>query len=555
MASASAAVNRLDDPIPSRTPPAVQLPALTMTRLVPADCTCRSTTALAPAPSATIAITAVTPMTRLSIVSAVRRRFFRRAASASPSTIGNSPPPMAYDRAAARVTSGKPATTSPFDIILITKYLVHRFALLLVTLPPGWVAAGSTTAYPLFAGVASSTLWINGTCTRSSQFTGRSPQGSPPMRALVALTFTVLVLSHDAAAADRLCDTAFEDCRAPLLELIRNERVGVDVAFWFMEDARYTAALARKIAEGVPVRVLVDPRANGTYPLNADRLTELRDAGAPMRRRTASGILHWKMMLFEGQNTVQFSAANYTSAFVPNVPYENYIDEVIYFSDDTAVVDSFRTKYDDLWTDDTAYADYANVTRPLVRRYPTVEKDPELNFPPREELPQPRGRALQRRDGSHRRHHVPHHGPRAHGRDDPGDPARRPGPTHHRARTVPRSIPLLALMERRSPLRGRRTDPPPRPCRPDASEVGRVARSGPDDLRLLELDVAVEQLAGRAQLLHGQAGVLPLLHRAVRAEMDQRHRPSRDGAVSAAAARPAGQRRAVCTGRSCRGPR
>jgi phosphatidylserine/phosphatidylglycerophosphate/cardiolipin synthase-like enzyme len=204
------------------------------------------------------------------------------------------------------------------------------------------------------------------------------------MRALVTLTFTVLVLSHDAAAADRLCDTAFEDCRAPVLELIRNERVGVDVAFWFMEDARYTAALARKLAEGVPVRVLVDPRANGTSPLNADRLNELRDAGAPMRRRTASGILHWKMMLFEGQNTVQFSAANYTSAFVPNVPYENYIDEVVYFSDDTAVVDSFRTKYDDLWTDDTAYADYANVTRPLVRRYPTVEKDPELNFPPRE---------------------------------------------------------------------------------------------------------------------------------------------------------------------------
>jgi hypothetical protein len=127
----------------------------------------------------------------------------------------------------------------------------------------------------------------------------------------------------------------------------------VDVAFWFMEDARYTAALARKLTEGVPVRVLVDPRANTTYALNAERLDELRNAGAPMRRRIASGILHWKMMLFEGQNTVQFSAANYTSAFVPNTPYENYIDEVIYFSDDTAVVDSFRTKYDDLWTDDT----------------------------------------------------------------------------------------------------------------------------------------------------------------------------------------------------------
>src|SRR5688572_13926455 len=104
-------------------------------------------------------------------------------------------------------------------------------------------------------------------------------------------------------------------------------------------------------------------------------------------------------------------------------------------------------------------------------------------------------------------------------------------------------------MERRSPLRGRRTDSPPRPCRPAAPEVRRVARSGPDDLRFVELDVAVEQLAGRAQLFHGQAGILQLLHRAVRAEMEQRHRPSRNDAVPAAAARPAGQRRADARGR------
>jgi phosphatidylserine/phosphatidylglycerophosphate/cardiolipin synthase-like enzyme len=184
------------------------------------------------------------------------------------------------------------------------------------------------------------------------------------MRRLIAALSLALLVPANGIAADRLCETAYEDCRAPLLDLIRNERIGVDLAFWFMEDARYTAALARKVAEGVPVRVLVDPRANSTYPLNADRL-------------------------------LQFSAANYTSAFVPNTPYENYIDEVIYFSDDTAVVDSFRTKYDDLWTNETAYADYANVTRPLVRRYATFEKDPELNFPPRESY---RSRAVARYD-------------------------------------------------------------------------------------------------------------------------------------------------------------
>ena len=35
-------------------------------------------------------------------------------------------------------------------------------------------------------------------------------------------------------AQERLCDTAFEDCRTPLWGLIDNETQGIDVAFWFM---------------------------------------------------------------------------------------------------------------------------------------------------------------------------------------------------------------------------------------------------------------------------------------------------------------------------------
>ena len=41
-------------------------------------------------------------------------------------------------------------------------------------------------------------------------------------------------------AQDRLCDPGDENCRAILINYIRNETVGIDVAFWFMEDARYT---------------------------------------------------------------------------------------------------------------------------------------------------------------------------------------------------------------------------------------------------------------------------------------------------------------------------
>jgi HKD family nuclease len=169
------------------------------------------------------------------------------------------------------------------------------------------------------------------------------------------------------------------------LELIRAETEGIDVAFWFMEDPRYTNELIKRWQAGVPVRVLVDTQANSSTPLNADRIAELRNAGIPIRERVASGILHWKMMLFSGQDTVQFSAANYSEwAFVPVEPYQNYVDEVIYVTDQASVVNSFRTKYDDLWTNTSTYSNYANISGPLARHYPTYAKDQELNFPPNE---------------------------------------------------------------------------------------------------------------------------------------------------------------------------
>ena len=209
------------------------------------------------------------------------------------------------------------------------------------------------------------------------------------MRCLVV---ALLVLGSLAAAAgparaqDRLCDPANEDCRAILINYIRNETVRIDVAFWFMEDARYTNELIRKWQAGVPVRVLVDTRANVSYPLNADRLAELQNAGIPMRRRLTNYILHWKMMLFHGQNVVQFSGANYSAdAWRPGGdPYTNYIDEAIYFTSVPSLVDSFRTKFDDHWVNTSEWADYANITGPLVREYPISTKDPELNFPPQE---------------------------------------------------------------------------------------------------------------------------------------------------------------------------
>lgn len=211
------------------------------------------------------------------------------------------------------------------------------------------------------------------------------------MRALKLFTFGALLTLLAASPAraqgvERLCDPAFEDCRQVLINYIRAEKAGLDLAFWFMEDAWIASEVINRHKAGVPVRVLMDTQANSSTPRNAERLAELKAAGVPMREKVTGGILHWKMMLFSGQNIVEFSGANFSSdAWVySGSPYTNYVDEAIYFTSDNSVVNSFRTKFDDLWVNTTGYANYANITTPLTRNYGIFPKDPALNFPPLE---------------------------------------------------------------------------------------------------------------------------------------------------------------------------
>ena len=63
-------------------------------------------------------------------------------------------------------------------------------------------------------------------------------------------------------------------------------------------------------------------------------------------------------------------------------PDVNHVDELIYFTNDPAIVNSFQTKYDDLWTSTSGYANYANITTPLTRKFPPSTISSEMNFPP-----------------------------------------------------------------------------------------------------------------------------------------------------------------------------
>jgi phosphatidylserine/phosphatidylglycerophosphate/cardiolipin synthase-like enzyme len=192
-----------------------------------------------------------------------------------------------------------------------------------------------------------------------------------------------------AGAGECLCDSSYEDCRSPILQLINSETVGIDVSFWFMTDQRYSAALIRRWQNGVRIRVIVDTQADVTYAGTQAVRDTLVNAGIPIRNYNGPGINHWKMMLFAGQQKVEFSAANYADGSYSPSPltaaYTNYVDEAIYFTDDPNIVHSFMKRYDDNWVDTTTYVDFANITTPLTREYPaftTFTVWPELNFVP-----------------------------------------------------------------------------------------------------------------------------------------------------------------------------
>ena len=204
---------------------------------------------------------------------------------------------------------------------------------------------------------------------------------------VATLTLWAVAGVKPAAALDTLCDSSFQNCRTQLIQMIDNEDVAIDVAMWFMEDGRYASALVRAKQRGVAIRMLMDPRSNDQHPIQPQFLTQMSDAGIPMRKRTAAGIEHWKIMVFEEQNALYFGSANFSAdAFVYNTPYINYVDETVYYTNDPALVNSFRTRFDDCWVNTSSYANYANIVAPLARRYSIFPVDPELNLPPGEDF-------------------------------------------------------------------------------------------------------------------------------------------------------------------------
>ncbi len=203
------------------------------------------------------------------------------------------------------------------------------------------------------------------------------------MRTLL-VSGAMLVLAVSSAAAEQLCDPAYQDCRAKLLAYINAERIGIDIAFNLWEEPEatrplLTAVIARHKA-GVRVRVIAEPRRPGT--LNAAVINGLKAAGIPIRFKAGGGIFHWKLFHFAGQQVVEFAATNFTPDYLrPRVAYLDCYVDPVYFATDLAIVQSLARRYEDMWVDTVNFANHANVTT-LARAYPLWPIASSLSFVP-----------------------------------------------------------------------------------------------------------------------------------------------------------------------------
>ena len=105
----------------------------------------------------------------------------------------------------------------------------------------------------------------------------------------------------------------------------------------------------------VPVRVLgdraiifeTDPDTRSSFEL-------LAKAGVPIRLRYHPTwypeIMHWKATIFAGQGLVEFGSANFTGYELKPWSATDFKDESVMFTDDPAIVNAFRTKWDQYWS-------------------------------------------------------------------------------------------------------------------------------------------------------------------------------------------------------------
>src|SRR5437867_12100768 len=101
---------------------------------------------------------------------------------------------------------------------------------------------------------------------------------------LVVCNFTSSPRAN-ATETETLCDVSYQNCRTPLLALIQNEKIEIDVAYCFLDDHNLASALIKRKQAGVRIRILMHTRADDPHPSDAVVLGEFVSAGLRLRGR------------------------------------------------------------------------------------------------------------------------------------------------------------------------------------------------------------------------------------------------------------------------------
>jgi phosphatidylserine/phosphatidylglycerophosphate/cardiolipin synthase-like enzyme len=179
----------------------------------------------------------------------------------------------------------------------------------------------------------------------------------PFFAVMLAVVFFVTP-ARDALAADQLYFPAVDNVTNVLVQRINAETVRIDMSAWYLTEHSISIALLSRFQAGVQVRLIGDRGSIFEIdPFTKNEFYWLASHGVPIRLRYHPTwypeIDHWKATIFVGQNRVAFGSANYTPFELAPASSTNYKDEVVLLTDDTTLVNAFKTKFDRYWNDTT----------------------------------------------------------------------------------------------------------------------------------------------------------------------------------------------------------
>ncbi|MGE3512365.1 MAG: phospholipase D-like domain-containing protein, partial [Vicinamibacterales bacterium] len=176
--------------------------------------------------------------------------------------------------------------------------------------------------------------------------------------ALALLVVLLTLIAPTARAEERMYFPAYENVTSVLVAKINAETVRVDISAWYLTEHAISIALLNRFHAGVPVRLIGDRVAIfESDPLTKREFYWLAAQGVPIRLRYYPEwfpeIVHWKAAIFVGQGEVAFGSANFTPFELAPVSAADYKDETVLVTDDSSIVNAFKTMFDRFWTDVT----------------------------------------------------------------------------------------------------------------------------------------------------------------------------------------------------------